>query len=298
MPQPLCREIGGLYQKITEEKDGFDTLFVLAKELGFKDKELNRNALAQRKAIETAMRDCREKLAPFKIVDFYGQQIHQYEAVALRKLAQEVSARVAAYSVDYIPELAYAATAESFLRKSFENKWIQVDNSHNVEYLDLENLPLGKIPGSLNELDKIRILTLRNFGLAGINNIDALTRLQFLSLSGNQKISSLSGTENLLDLQFLFLNSTSISDTKGLARFKKLRHLDLKWTPVSDIKGLLGLDKIDTLLLRQTKISDLSDFENLPALRKLDVQVCPIDPQANAAQIARLKAKLGGRFEI
>ena len=84
-----------------------------------------------------------------------------------------------------------------------------------------------------------------------------------------------------LNIQFLSLVQTQISDIKSLANLTELNALYLKQTQVSDIGPLTNLTALTSLDLGQTQVSDIGPLTNLTALTSLDLgqtQVSDIGP--------------------
>ena len=85
-------------------------------------------------------------------------------------------------------------------------------------------------------------------------------------------IRSLSGLEHAINLEFLHLGRSAVSDLTPLAGLENLWVLKLFGNPISDISPLAGLIGLQELHLGSSLISDLTPLANLQNLRVLRLQ--------------------------
>ena len=100
--------------------------------------------------------------------------------------------------------------------------------------------------------------------------IELLVNLKYLDLS-KTKVSDISLLSGLKALTNLDLSKTNVSDISTLSGLKALTNLDLSCTKVNDISALSGLTFLKNLNLLGTNVSDISVLSGLKALKNLDL---------------------------
>ncbi len=85
-------------------------------------------------------------------------------------------------------------------------------------------------------------------------------------------IRSLRGLEHAINLEFLHLGRSEVSDLTPLAELENLRVLKLGNNRISDLTPLSGLVELQELRLQSSLISDLTPLVNLQNLRVLSLQ--------------------------
>ena len=144
---------------------------------------------------------------------------------------------------------------------------------------------------SLEGLENLRILNLKNHAVTDIRVISSMKSLENLDLCGNQ-IQDLSPVKSLKYLEDLDLTHTGIQgkDLECLSELKKLRtlildlneidnlealrDLNLNWlsankNKITDVTPLASLDKCSYLHLIDNQITVLPDFSKMVSLRVL-----------------------------
>ncbi len=97
-----------------------------------------------------------------------------------------------------------------------------------------------------------------------------MARLHELHLI-EQDIRSLKGLEYAVNLKFLAIARTQVSDLTTLSGLKNLRVLKLNNNRISDITPLANLIDLEVLQLRNNQISDISSLAGLVNLKELDL---------------------------
>lgn len=86
-----------------------------------------------------------------------------------------------------------------------------------------------------------------------------------------REIQSLKGLEHAINLKFLAINFTKVSDITPLAGLENLRGLGLGHNRITDITPLAGLIYLQELNLRNNQISDISPLKGFINLKLLDL---------------------------
>ena len=100
-------------------------------------------------------------------------------------------------------------------------------------------------------------------------------------LVAEHNIERLKGLEYAINLEFLHIGRTEVSDLTPLAGLEKLQVLKLFENRISDISPLSGLINMEFLQLQNNQISDLTPLANLHNLRVLELhdnQISDISP--------------------
>ena len=100
--------------------------------------------------------------------------------------------------------------------------------------------------------------------------IEHLQQLERL-LSIDDGIESIAGLEHAVNLRFLHLAPSTISDLTPLAGLENLRVLKLYNTRLTNITPLAGLIHLEVLQLRVNQISDISPLAGLTGLQELNL---------------------------
>ncbi len=145
---------------------------------------------------------------------------------------------------------------------------ISIDKLINLEELSIDYRPdITEING-LENLTKLRELTLCQNQIKEIKGLENLTNLQHLNLWHNQ-IIKIKGLETLINLQYFHLEDNKITQIKGLETLTNLLVFKLKNNRIKEIKGLEKLTQLQTLTLGHnliTEIQGLGALTNLQAL--------------------------------
>ena len=86
-----------------------------------------------------------------------------------------------------------------------------------------------------------------------------------------REIQSLKGLEHAINLKFLAINFTKVSDITPLAGLENLRGLGLGYNRITDITPLAGLINLQELNLQNNQISDISPLKGFVNLKLLDL---------------------------
>ncbi len=166
---------------------------------------------------------------------------------------------------------------------------------------------------SLEGLENLRILNLKNHAVTDIRVISSMKSLENLDLCGNQ-IQDLSPVKSLKYLEDLDLTHTGIQgkDLECLSKLKKLRtlildlneidnlealrDLNLNWlsankNKITDVTPLVSLDKCSYLHLIDNQITDIKPLSELKGLENLDLtlnKIIDISPLCKLRNISYL----------
>jgi internalin A len=138
----------------------------------------------------------------------------------------------------------------------------------HADSLDLGDLALREMPGSLGELPHLRTLYL------GSRKPLETGRLQAYRERFNPELESLEGLDRLTGLQHLQLSNTGIQNVAPLAGLHELKTLNLWQTRVSDLSPLAGLLRLQSVDLWYTPVSDLTPLAGLAELQSLNLEFC------------------------
>ena len=112
-----------------------------------------------------------------------------------------------------------------------------------------------------------------------------------------REIQSLKGLEHAINLKFLAINFTKVSDLTPLAGLGNLRGLGLVYNRITDITPLAGLIHLEDLNLQNNQISDISSlkgFVNLKVLNLSGNQIIDFTPIYGLVGIETLRLGLAG----
>ena len=136
----------------------------------------------------------------------------------------------------------------------------------HLEIPDEIPIHLGDMPGLLN-------LFLREIAhdIRSLKGLEYAVNLKFLVIDTSQ-VSDLTPLAGLENLEFLSIFRSEVSDLTPLAGLKNLWVLKLFENPISDISPLAGLIGLQELHLGNSLVSDLTPLANLQNLRVLRLQ--------------------------
>jgi Leucine-rich repeat (LRR) protein len=165
----------------------------------------------------------------------------------------------------------------------------QPDPDEPIYFID-ENLKiaveeqLGISDPTPNDMLTLISLHADDRGITNLAGLEYAENLQELYLRRNQQITDISALDGLVDLEYLFLGLTQVSDISPLTSLTKLRDLRLWNTRINDISALSGLINLRTLFLdgnQLTDISALAGLTNLVNLRLYRNQISDISALAD-----------------
>ena len=120
-----------------------------------------------------------------------------------------------------------------------------------------------------------------------------MARLQNLHLTEiEHNIRSLRGLEHAMNLEFLVIDRSEVSDLTPLAGLENLEFLSIVRSQVSDLTPLAGLENLPVLKLFGNHISDLTPLAGLIGLRELHLQnnlISDLTPLANLQNLRVLR---------
>ena len=105
-------------------------------------------------------------------------------------------------------------------------------------------------------------------------------------------IRSLRGLEYAVNLKFLVIDRSEVSDLTPLAGLENLEFLAIVRSEVSDLTPLAGLENLQILKLNYNRISDLTPLAGLIGLRELHLQanlISDLTPLANLQNLRVLR---------
>jgi internalin A len=142
-----------------------------------------------------------------------------------------------------------------------------LSNLKDLTYLDLLSTQVQDIRPIAN-LAKLTYLQIGSKSLSGdLEGLSNLVNLRFLGVSG--EISSLHFLRKMIQLEYLSIPDSGITDVSPLAGLKDLKRLILFKNPLQNVQPLAGLHNLIELDLRETQVKDLTPVSNLPSLKKL-----------------------------
>ncbi len=121
----------------------------------------------------------------------------------------------------------------------------------------------------LSRLIKLKVLVLRSNDLTDLEALRPLISLRKLSVHDNEKITSLTGLENMQVLEELNAYQMQLTDITALRDLRSLRRVDLSDNQLTDITALGGLDRLETVNLNSNPFSDLRPLTEKPQLKNL-----------------------------
>ena len=110
-------------------------------------------------------------------------------------------------------------------------------------------------------------------------------------------IRSLKGLEYAVNLKFLVIDRSQVSDLTPLARLENLRVLKLFSNRITDITPLAGLVNLELLILSNNPITDISPLKGLVNLKRLELsgnQIVDFTPIYGLVGIETLYLSLAG----
>ena len=192
---------------------------------------------------------------------------------------------------------------------ALESRYTALTDYYNgVATLDLSNQSIDsegftKLPffTGLTDLD------LSNTGITSLSGLSSLAQLKTLNLSGNTALTNLSGLSSLTQLETLNLSGDKgITSLADLAQMESLKTLDISNTGVTNLGNNQSVPQnLATLTagnLNLTSISALAkivseDNFNVSSVTKWDFTGSNLtETDANKADVATIKGKLGGKF--
>lgn len=155
--------------------------------------------------------------------------------------------------------------------------WMPDPNLRRVvsETLDVESLTIA-------DMQRLHDLVSNGDGVESLEGLQHAVNLKFLQVNKSQ-ISDLTPLAGLVNLNTLKLDHNPISDLTPLAELMNLEWLQLHDCQISDLTPLAGLVNLRWLFLQYNQISDITPIRNLTKLEQLEIIGNPIDTHAVGA---------------
>lgn len=151
--------------------------------------------------------------------------------------------------------------------KSNDNKIVTFEDANLEKAVrDTINKPTGDIYKS--DVERITEIDAIVKGIHSISGIENLTNLQQISLDGNE-ISDISSLKDLHHLTYISLVYNNISDINPLKDLTNLKALYIENNQVSDISALKGLTNLQHVGLSHNNICDISSLKGLTNLQRI-----------------------------
>src|SRR5690554_1661 len=104
-----------------------------------------------------------------------------------------------------------------------------------------------------------------------IDQINEISDIDSLNLSGNAIIQDLSPLHALRELKYINISNTSIQDLSPISNVTFLSYLDISNTPTQDIQFIKYSDRLTYLDISGTKVTEIDELNNLGNLRHFKV---------------------------
>lgn len=151
--------------------------------------------------------------------------------------------------------------------------WLSILNSVLSKLTNLKELNLSDVDISNINLTKNTQLTSLNIGntkITDISSFSTLINLEYLSIAGTN-VSDIGSLKNTTSLKDLNLSNTNVVDTSSLSNLSKLEILDLSDTSVFDLDSLKYMKSLKFLDVSNTKVVDIGSVSSLPELFNLNL---------------------------
>ena len=133
-------------------------------------------------------------------------------------------------------------------------------------------------------------LLIREHNIRSLRGLEHAINLEFLVIDSSE-VSDLTPLAGLKSLEFLAIASSEVSDLTPLAGLENLRDLKLFNNQITDITPLAGLVNLEFLQLKRNQITDISPLKGLVNLKTLDLsenQIVDFTPIYSLAGIETL----------
>ena len=134
-------------------------------------------------------------------------------------------------------------------------------------------------PGDVVGLHELHLIEL---DIRSLKGLEYAVNLEFLVIDRSE-VSDLTPLAGLKNLEFLAIVSSEVSDLAPLAGLESLRVLKLYKNRISDIAPLAGLINLEELKLQENQIEDFTPILRLPKLQNVEIY-------GNSADITELIA--------
>ena len=114
-------------------------------------------------------------------------------------------------------------------------------------------------------------------------DLEKVTKLNLES----SKLTDVKGLDKLLQLTELSLDNNQLTDVKGLEKLTKLTYLGLGGNQLTDVKGLEKLTQLEEMTLGRNKLTSVKGLENLTQLKYLYLRGNPALTQAQIDELQK-----------
>ena len=104
-----------------------------------------------------------------------------------------------------------------------------------------------------------------------MDQINEISDIDSLDLSGNVIIQDLSPLHALRELKYINISNTNIQDLSPISNVTFLSYLDISNTPTQDIQFIKYSDRLNYLDISGTKVTEIDELNNLSNLKHLKV---------------------------
>ena len=145
-------------------------------------------------------------------------------------------------------------------------------------------------PGDMTGLHGLRLIEIEH-DIRSLRGLEYAVNLKFLVIDRSQ-VSDLMLLAELKNLEYLAIVRSEISDLTPLAELKNLRELKLRENRITDITPLAGLVNLELLVLTQNQIVEITPLAGLINLRRLQLnhnQIENISPLRGLVNLQHLQ---------
>ncbi len=104
-----------------------------------------------------------------------------------------------------------------------------------------------------------------------MEQINSISDIDSIVLSGNQIIQDLSPIHALRGLKYVDISNTNIQDLSPISNVTFLSYLDISNTPTDDIQFIKYSDRLTYLDISGTRVADIEELKNLQNLKHLKI---------------------------
>ena len=163
----------------------------------------------------------------------------------------------------------------------------------NLKKLILGYVPVSSQVDTISTLEALRYINLRNCDVEDTTFLSELPYLEYLNLHSNSGIQDIDPIKNLTNLETLILANIPIRGQANLlANLINLSYLNLRNTGLTDIAFLAELDELEYLNLHSNSaIQSIAPIADLSRLEQLILRDVPINDQfVHLADLSYLKS--------
>jgi Leucine-rich repeat (LRR) protein len=166
-----------------------------------------------------------------------------------------------------------------------------IENCKNLRQLLLSNQSITDVSPLSNLTNLLRLDIDQNYKISDVSPLATLNQLKYLDLSDNN-ISYLNSISNLVNLEFIDIERTSIKDISIITKFTKLKEFWGTNLPITDLSIFSNLKDLELLYLVFSDLRDISAISNLTKLKQIELsvnQISDITPLSNLTGLITLR---------